>query len=119
MPPELMPQMPRPAASSRSLYCLADLGQDLLLQEARRTGRDSVSYSKLRLLTRLLPFAVALPGTTPGLMKMPIVTGISFLWMRLSKTMGTRVRPVRQRIVAAVLEDHDAGRRLPSYCAGT
>ena len=34
MPPELMPQMARSFGSVDSLYCLADLGQDLLEQEA-------------------------------------------------------------------------------------
>ena len=29
----------------------------------------------------------------PGLMKMPIVTGISPLWIRLSNTVGARTRP--------------------------
>ena len=33
------------------------------------------------------------PGSTPGLMKMPMVTGISSRWMRLSKTIGTRCWP--------------------------
>ena len=48
----------------------------------------------------------------PGLMKMPMVTGISFLWIRLSKTIGTRNWPLFVDVAAAVLEDHDAGRRL-------
>ena len=34
MPPELMPQMARPAASWPEFHRLAHLGQDLLLQEA-------------------------------------------------------------------------------------
>ena len=52
IPPELMPQIARPAASSRSFTCFADLGQDFLLQEAARIDRDGVSYSKLRLERR-------------------------------------------------------------------
>ena len=52
-------------------------------------------------------------------MKTPIVTGISFLWIRLSNTTGTRnscsvftyLCPSWNTITAAGL--------LPSYCAGT
>ncbi len=48
MPPELMPQIARPAASVRSLYCLPTSGR-ISFSRKRAYWSESVSYSKLRL----------------------------------------------------------------------
>src|SRR5262245_54048898 len=86
MPPLLMPQMARPAASLRRLYDLATSGS-ISFSRKRAYWSDRVSYSKLRLARGFSFLLVA--GTTPGLMKMPMVTGISFLWIRLSNANDT------------------------------
>ena len=75
------------------------------------------SYSALR-LKRDWVFGPA-PGTTPGLMNTPMVTGMSPLWIRLSNTMVvlkapfslTNVLPSWNTIVQAGLSG--------LYCAGT
>ena len=86
MPPELIPPIARPAASVSEVVFLGDLGQDLLLQEPGVLVGERVVLEA--------PVRPPRPAASPGLMKMPIVTGISFLWIRLSKTIGTRNWPV-------------------------
>ena len=109
MPPLLMPA-DRAARRRRGAGCTVFSTSGRISSSRNRAyWSESVSYSKLR-------FGAGLSAKTPGLMKMPIVTGISPLAIRLSKTVGH----VTPSVAAAVLEDHDAGRASrPSYCAGT
>ena len=77
----------------------------------------TASYSALR-LKRDCVFGAA-PGSTPGLMNTPMVTGMSPLWIRLSNTIVvlnaplslTNVLPSWNTIVQAGLSG--------LYCAGT
>src|SRR5437764_811326 len=74
MPPDEMPQIARLAESFRKWYFLATSGRISSLRK-RAYWSDIESYSKLRFGAGGLPSC----GITPGLMKMPIVTGISCL----------------------------------------
>src|SRR5687767_1735124 len=91
MPPEEEPQRPRPAGSLEMLYCLATSGR---ISSVRKRAYRSVveSYSKER-LKRGWALASLGGGMAPGLMKTPMVTGISFLWIRLSITVVARKEP--------------------------
>src|SRR5688572_25233729 len=76
IPPELMPQMARPAASDRSFTVFPTSGR-ISFSRNLAYWSERVSYSKLR-LDRAFPLGSA-GGNAPGLMKTPTVTGISFL----------------------------------------
>ena len=100
IPPLLIPQIARPSGSSVILYSLPTSGR-ISSSRNRAYWSLSVSYSKLRLVgltpqpCRFFPSVSTgfFDGSLPGLMKTPIVTGISPLWIRLSKTIGTRQSP--------------------------
>ena len=92
----------------RQVVLLADLGQDLLDQEARVAVAQAVVLVAA-VVAVLLACGRRAPGSTPGLMKMPMVTGISFLWIRLSKTIGRAAGALVVDAAAAVLKDHHAG----------
>src|SRR5262245_47163230 len=91
MPPELLPQMARPAASVRSFTDFATSGR---ISDSRKRAywSEGVSYSKLRLVRQSFS---SLPGVgnLPGLTNTPTVTGISLALMRLSNTTGARNEP--------------------------
>jgi hypothetical protein len=100
MPPLLIPQIARCSGSSLSLYCLPTSGR-ISSSRNRAYWSLSVSYSKLRFVglrfhpSRRFPSAGGgfFCGSFPGLMKIPIVTGISPRWIRLSNTTGVRNSP--------------------------
>ncbi len=115
MPPELMPPIARPAASGRRLYFFATSGK-ISFSRKRTYWSDSVSYSKLRLLRALPPCS---PGIFPGLMKMPMVTGISPLWMRLSNTVGVRKAPFSPTYPPPSWKTMTQADFFESYCFGT
>ena len=81
MPPLLAPGDRAAGGVVAQLHRLLDLRQDLLEQEPGVLIRQRV----------VLEAAVGAgrPRTTPGSMKMPTVTGMSPLAIRLSKTVGT------------------------------
>ena len=83
MPPLLIPAMALPAGSRRSLTFIAfSVSGRISPRRNRAYWSERVSYSKLRFDRPL--------SNTPGLMKTPTVIGISFLAIRLSKTVGTK-----------------------------
>src|SRR5690349_2581413 len=79
IPPELIPQIARPAASDRNFTVFPTSGR-ISFSRKLAYWLESVSYSKLRFDRPLL--AGLAGGNVPGFTKMPTVTGISFLWIR-------------------------------------
>ena len=76
MAPELDPAIARLLPSLARLSFFRDFRKNLFQQKSH-ISITKPSYSKLR-LKRANAFS-DVAGTTPGLMKMPMVTGISFL----------------------------------------
>src|SRR5229473_371925 len=90
MPPELEPLIARSLGSEDRLYCLPTSGR--ISSSRKRAYRvPSESYSNARLKRGCCVSDQAL--FTPGLMKTPIVTGISPEAIKLSKTTGTLQEP--------------------------
>ena len=90
----------------REVVVLGDFGQDLFDQERRKARTDGVVFGAA--VEARLGVRRRRRRTTPGLMKTPMVTGMSPLWIRLSKTMWLE-RAVFIDERAAVLEHHRAG----------
>jgi hypothetical protein len=90
--PELAPPIAQSFGSVETLYFRRTSGSTSSRRK-RAYRSPMLSYSKLRLNRGSAPGFAA--GTTPGLRKTPIVTGISPAAIRLSKTTGTRHAPSR------------------------
>ena len=86
MPPELAPQSPRSFGSLLMIELLADLGKNLLHQKPGVVAAHSVVLMAPVVARQRIRLAA---GTTPGGIMTAMVTGISFLNIRLSKTVLT------------------------------
>ena len=97
---------------------LADLGQHLVDDEAGVLVAERVVLDAAVVRVAGADRLGVLVAPWPGVMKMPMVTGISFLWIRLSRTCGTRSTPLG--LIArwpSWKTSTQAG--LSVYCAGT
>src|SRR4051812_34376163 len=117
MPPELAPQIARPAGSARNFTDFATSGR-ISCSRNRAYWSEGVSYSKLRFVRQSFS---SLPGVgnLPGLTNTPTVTGMWVLWIRLSNTTGTRDWPFSLTYPPPSWNTIRHGGDAGSYCAGT
>jgi len=101
---------------------MPDAGDDRDLRSRDRAG-DDFFIERPEILQRAAAARQGSAGSVsprwPGLTKIPIVTGISCLWIRLSKTTGTRYSCSTFTYLWPSWKTITAAGRAASYCAGT